>query len=101
MRIASWRRWLVLSVFLLMGSAVPGQASPAPLAGSHSLQNYRKLPLVFEESRRQAGSGAGYLARGDGYGVFLSPDQVVLALRGPENRVRTLRLRWMGAQAAR
>lgn len=101
MRIASWRRWVVLSVFLLMGSAMPGQTSPAPLAGSHSLQNYRKLPLVFEESRRQAGSGAGYLARGDGYGVFLSPDQVVLALRGPENRVRTLRLRWMGAQAAR
>lgn len=101
MRMASWRVRVVLSFFLLMGSAGLGLASPAPPAGSRSLEDYRKLPLVFEEGRRPAGSGAGYLARGDGYGVFLSPDQVVLALRGPERRVRNLRLRWMGAHAAR
>lgn len=101
MRMAPWQARVVLSFFLLMGTAGLGLASPAPPAGSRSLEDYRMLPLVFEEGSRPAGSGAGYLARGDGYGVFLSPDQVVLALRGPERRVRTLRLRWMGANAAR
>ena len=89
MRKTSWQsRMGILSFVALLGGA--GSASPAPL-------EYGKRPLVFEESR----PGTRYLARGEGYGVFLSPGEATLALRGPERRVRALRLRWTGAGASR
>jgi hypothetical protein len=89
MRKTSWQAQVaILSFVALLGGA--GPASPDPL-------EYSKRPLVFEENR----PGARYLARGEGYGVFLSPGEATLALRGPERRVRALSLRWTGAGASR
>jgi hypothetical protein len=53
-------------------------------------------PLGFEENRGQTDAQVKFLARGDGYGLFLTPAEAVLALKdGPP-----LRLRWEGARSA-
>jgi hypothetical protein len=46
------------------------------------LQEYAKLPLSFEPNLGQANSDAKFLARGDGYSLFLNSDQAVLAMKG-------------------
>ena len=43
----------------------------------------RSLPLEFEPNRGQADRQVRFLARGDGYGLYLTRSQAVLALRRP------------------
>ena len=40
-----------------------------------------QLPLIFEPNQGQADSGVKFMARGQGYGLFLNPRGAVLALR--------------------
>ena len=42
---------------------------------------YGKLPLAFEENVGQTDARVRYLTRGNGYEVFLTPDEAVLSLR--------------------
>jgi hypothetical protein len=53
----------------------------ANLSAARQVRDYGKLPLNFELNTGQAPVVVEYLARGDGYGLFLTPTQAVLALR--------------------
>ena len=44
---------------------------------------YGKLPLSFEVNRGQSAKEVKFLARGQGYVLFLTRDEAVLALRKP------------------
>jgi hypothetical protein len=68
-------------LILMMGGAL--QAAP-----------FGVRPLAFEENRGQTDGRVRFLARSNGYGLFLTPDEAVLSLRG-----EILRLRWEGATA--
>ena len=71
--------------------AAPTAAKPATLATTHGtkpanhaavVQQYVKLPLSFEPNLGQANSDAKFLARGDGYSLFLTSNEAVLAMAG-------------------
>ena len=66
-------------------------AKPATLATTHGtkpanhaavLQQYAKLPLSFEPNLGQANGDAKFLARGEGYSLFLTSNEAVLAMAG-------------------
>lgn len=61
-----------------------------------------KLPISFEENLGQVGEQVKYLARGEGYTLFLTSHAAVLGLRegGKDARTRWLRLELQGASAA-
>src|SRR5512141_2829587 len=60
--------------------------SPSPAAATQARVslNYGKLPLSFEINRGQADSQVKFLARGQGYGLFLTPREAVLSLRAAQ-----------------
>jgi beta-propeller repeat-containing protein/centrosomal CEP192-like protein len=59
-------------------------ASPEP---GRAAQEYGKLPLSFERNEGQADPQAKFLARGQGYIIFLTPNEAVLALRRTAQKV--------------
>ena len=88
--------------FLTVGSAAiptrsgenvarPAQASeaeapgvPGPAAKPQLQADYAKLPLHFEANRGQTDPEVDFLARGNGYTLFLSRGEAVLSLRRTE-----------------
>jgi hypothetical protein len=48
-----------------------------------ALTNYGQTPLSFEANQGQTAAGVNFLARGPGYGVFLTPTAAVLNLQKP------------------
>jgi beta-propeller repeat-containing protein len=80
----------VVSTLIGLGGRNAGAAAgPAAL-------DFGRRPLAFEENRGQTDARVKLLARGDGYGLFLTSYEAVLALKdGPP-----LRLRWEGARPA-
>ena len=66
-------------------------ASPALLAGqaidaatqARVVADYGKLPMAFEANQGQADPEVQFLARGQGYGLYLTPTEAVLSLRAP------------------
>ena len=77
------RRMLVLFPFLV-GFACPVAAG----AEARVSETYGKLPLYFEANRGQTHEDVRFLARGPGYGLFLTPTEVVLTLLKPESPAR-------------
>ena len=88
-------------------AATPSQADWAKL--------YANLPMSFEVNRGQAAGEVKYLARGQGYTLYLTGEEAVLTLQkapaaSPQPSARTpnpasripavLRLQLMGAKAA-
>jgi uncharacterized protein (TIGR03437 family) len=61
---------------LQAGGQVSMPAQPARIAG-----DYGKLPLSFEANTGQADKSVRFLSRGGGYGLYLTGDEAVLALR--------------------
>ncbi|HEY1271042.1 MAG TPA: SBBP repeat-containing protein [Terriglobales bacterium] len=63
-----------------------------------------RAPLGFEPNLGQADSRVKYLARGSGYGLFLTDDEAVLALNGRsrqgQSRTSIVRMKLAGANAA-
>jgi hypothetical protein len=58
-------------------------SQPEPASSSaRMVQAYGKLPLAFEANRGQSGARVKFLARGDGYALFLTGHEAVLKLRG-------------------
>src|SRR5688500_14361706 len=55
-----------------------------PVAGElqRASDRYAKLPMAFEPNLGQSDERVRYLARGHGYAVFVTGDEVVLALPG-------------------
>ena len=65
------------------GEVASGKAAtvrPAPSA--RALAGRAKLPLAFEPNQGQASAPVSYLARGAGYGLYLTPQQAILSLGG-------------------
>jgi len=76
----------------------PGvRASSAP----HALASHRygQLPLAFEPTASQSGGDAKFLARGQGYAVYLTPRETILALGKKSHGPAALRLKMVGANA--
>jgi hypothetical protein len=56
-------------------------AASDPSAAPRVALQYGKLPLSFEPNRGQAHNDAAFLARGDGYSLFLTPAETAVVLR--------------------
>jgi uncharacterized protein (TIGR03437 family) len=86
--------WLLI---LLPGLIAGGRAPERkPLQ-----RGYGKLPLSFEANRGQTDGRVQFLARGNGYTLFLTSRETVLKLKAPgERAARVVRLRWDGANPA-
>jgi len=73
--------------------------------GEHAISMYGQLPLAFEPNQGQSDSRVKFLARGAGYGLFLTSQEVVLSLhpkRTPEkndsaDRASVLRMSFANA----
>ena len=64
-------------------AATPAAKSQSKTANHAAVvQQYVKLPLSFEPNLGQANGDAKFLARGDGYSLFLTSNEAVLAMAG-------------------
>ena len=89
-RTASYSRWILLSLtgaavvaatgFRTMGSDRHAVSAPA----RQSIEaTYGMLPLSFEANHGQTDSRVDFISRGNGYSLFLTSGEAVLALRKP------------------
>jgi uncharacterized protein (TIGR03437 family) len=62
-------------------SGQSGIISTSPSEKARLAENYGKLPLSFEANAGQADPRVKYLSRGSGYGLYLTAEEAVLALR--------------------
>ena len=77
--------WLAGRVSVSRGSAAlaAGASLPIPTPDSRDLMRvaYSRMPLVFESNQGQTDSRVKFLARGAGYGLFLTANEAVLELQ--------------------
>lgn len=73
--------------------------SPA-LSREQQLKSYGKLSLAFEANQGQIDHQVQFLARGSGYGLFLTSTEAVLALRQPAKHGEDIRNRSAVATAS-
>jgi hypothetical protein len=78
----------VFSSYNLCIRAEPAQSSAtakqaSPQATTSVIENYGKLPLSFEPNQGQTDPQVKFLSRGNGYSLFLTPTEAVLALQRP------------------
>ena len=104
--------WLALSLPLYRDRTGPGPQGlpisggdiPAGAAPEASVARaYGQIPLAFEENRGQTDPLVRFLSRGEGYSLFLTDTEAVLALRGQKDRGTTgavLRMKPAGANPA-
>ncbi len=64
---------------------IAGEAAQPAKARANSkwMEAYGNLPLSFEENRGQTAREVRYISHGSGYELFLTPQEAVIALRGP------------------
>lgn len=98
------RSAVATSIAAPFAASSPELASPkTPEAVNAARQAYGQLPLAFEANGGQTAAAVRYLARGNGYGVFLTADEAILRLRGsaPDaDQAAVLRLRLRDAQVS-
>ncbi len=78
-----WVMAFVLSVTIVQGStleASTGKAVDMAKSNAMVLDNYGKLPVRFEQNEGQTHKQYSYVARGQGYTMFLKADGVVMAV---------------------
>lgn len=97
-------RWAAILVALLMGLAHPALAAPAndnfsDATTAHIVEAFDKTPLFFERNEGQFDEQAKFMARGAGYGLFLTATESVLSLR-KANRSLEKRVPGMAAPLA-
>jgi hypothetical protein len=68
-----------------LASAAP---AAAPALKVQAQSNYGKLPLSFEINQGQTDAQVKFLARGQGYTLFLTPTEAVLSLKKPQARTK-------------
>lgn len=61
-------------------------SNPSALSASQVRAAFGHLPLFFEPNQGQSDARVRFLARGNGYGLFLTGDEAVLALRTGRSR---------------
>src|SRR5437667_6296111 len=72
--------------------SLKGLEKPDHAAQARVTESYGKLPLSFEVNRGQMDSDVKFFSRGSGYGIFITPTEMVLSLgrgsrqetKGPE-----------------
>lgn len=77
---------VLASLLYITGLARVATAMTSPAddaARARISSSYGDLPLSFELNRGQTDNQVRYLARGQGYSLFLAPRQAVLSLRAP------------------
>jgi hypothetical protein len=62
-------------------------------------RDYGTLPVSFEPNRGQSDPQVRFLARGNGYGVFLTEHEAVLSLRGKGSSATAVRIRALAANS--
>ena len=85
----------------LLALFVPGHLLPGPAAPPRPrIENLNKLPLAFERNQGQTSSQVKFLARGQGYTLFLTSGEAVLALHNASPKSGVLRMKLLGANPA-
>jgi hypothetical protein len=85
----------------LLALFVPGHLLPGPAAPPRPrIENLNKLPLVFERNQGQTSSQVKFLARGQGYTLFLTSGEAVLALHNASPKSGVLHVKMLGANPA-
>lgn len=92
-QLAWWLLGITAALLLAMPLRTSGQNAPAvnsavntPAApANHAViaENYGRLPLSFEANQGQTAPQVRFLSRGNGYSLFLTNSEAVLALRKP------------------
>ncbi|MGH8635587.1 MAG: hypothetical protein ACREUZ_00470 [Burkholderiales bacterium] len=93
------RAWILFCRTLISTACLGGLAlllAATGAAGARLSESYGKLPLHFEANRGQAHEDVRFLARGPGYGLYLTAGEAVLAL-GAKNEGAVLRMALVGA----
>ncbi len=78
---------LAQSVSVATSAVESGLSQPDPASQAKVIENYGKLPLSFEANHGQTDGQVKFLSRTNGYTLFLTGDEAILALRG--NKART------------
>ncbi|MGC1685365.1 MAG: hypothetical protein WA734_07085, partial [Candidatus Acidiferrales bacterium] len=79
--------------------AAVGTTPQVSLSDSRTIkENYGRLPLAFEPNQGQSADAVKFLARGNGYTLFLTPAEAVFAMR-KNAKNETLRMNLDGANA--
>ena len=90
---------LVGAFQLVPGLTATGPHNPLPIAESSDVpketeqrivQAYGKLPLHFEPNQGQIAEEAKFMARGNGYTLFLTANKMVLSLIKPAEEAKTV-----------
>jgi hypothetical protein len=76
----------IVCLALLSPLALAGPAAPDTRAQVQA--NYGKLPLSFEANQGQTDAQVKFLARGQGYTLFLTPTETVLSLKKTQAKAR-------------
>jgi hypothetical protein len=85
----------------LLALFVPGHLLPGPAAPPRPrIENLNKLPLAFERNQGQTSSQVKFLAHGQGYTLFLTSGEAVLALHKASAKSGVLRMKLLGADPA-
>jgi len=72
-------------------ASVASQPPAAPAARFRVQANYAALPLAFEQNQGQTDSQVKYMARGDGYILFLTANDAVFSLQSRSSNTSTSR----------
>lgn len=87
----------VFIVLLICAIQVPAStAGVEPIAAPRAVENFARLPLSFERNDGQFDARVKFLARGPGYGLWLTDDEAVIAV-GAGHR-DTFRMRMVGGR---
>lgn len=80
--------WGNLSVVRRASKPAGAGIADAKTANPRALENYGKLPLSFEANQGQTDGRVKFLARGQGYTLFLTSQEAVLSLQKSERSAR-------------
>jgi hypothetical protein len=73
---------------------------PTP-SKAETLETFGQLPLAFEANQGQTDKNVRFISRGSGYGVFLTPTELVLKLRPPAKQITKREDREVNTPASR
>jgi hypothetical protein len=85
----------------LLALFVPSHLLPGPAAPPRPrIENLNKLPLAFERNQGQTDSKVKFLSHGQGYTLFLTSGEAVMALHKASAKPGVLRMKLLGANRA-
>jgi hypothetical protein len=82
---------------------LPSTRATTPMAKAKVLAAYGKLPITFEQNQGQTDPKVKFLARGNGFTLFLTDGEAVLRLRAPKSKTEAesaVRIGFAGSNAA-